>query len=68
MVLYNANFVGGNSLTVTGCTAGVLYKFQIATINAISISTLSSMLQIIAASVPDPPTSLTINNSLTNDI
>ena len=47
-------------MTLIGCIAGTLYTFQISAINIVGTSTPSSTLSILAATVPDPPTALTV--------
>jgi hypothetical protein len=42
MIVRNSNYTGGTSLTVSGCTAGTLYNFKVATINIVGDSVLSS--------------------------
>lgn len=51
----------GNQITFTknsGLSAGVTYKFKVKAVNTIGTGPLSSELPVIAASVPDAPTSL----------
>jgi hypothetical protein len=43
---------------VAGLLAGTTYNFKVAAINRIGNSTLSSVLPILAANKPDPPTEL----------
>jgi hypothetical protein len=46
------------SATVTGLTAGVNYKFVIQSRNVINFSDYSSAVSVLAAQIPDEPTSL----------
>ena len=39
--VYYANYIGGTSLTITGCTSGTTYNFVIAAINSIGTSVAS---------------------------
>ena len=63
--VYNAAYTS-NSLTVTGLVAGTTYKFKVAATNSIGSSAFTSEFPIVAASVPGPPTDLTIDTTLTN--
>ena len=54
------------SLTVTSLTPGVRYKFNVQARNIIGFSSLSSELNVLAAQIPDPPTDLANNPSITN--
>lgn len=47
--------ITGLTYTKTGVTAGTTYQFKIAARNAVGLSTLSSALSVLAASVPATP-------------
>jgi hypothetical protein len=54
------------SLTLTNLTSGRTYKFVIAAKNSIGTSNFTSELSIFAATVPDPPKSITRDNANIN--
>ena len=49
MTVKEANYNGGTSLLVTGCTAGTTFKFQVAAINSVGTSILSAQFTIVAS-------------------
>ena len=53
-----ATGITGTSYTVTSLTTGTAYWFEVRARNVIGYSDLSVGLSIIAAELPDPPTSL----------
>ena len=55
-------------MIATGLTAGTTYSFKVAAINIVGTSTPSSLLSILAATVPEPPTDLTIDTAYTSAI
>ena len=62
MVDWDAAYTGGTNLIVTALIPSTTYNFQIASINSVGTSTLTSVVQINTstnATVPDPPTALT---------
>ena len=54
------------SAIVTGLTAGTSYKFYVKARNVIGQSTQSSEVTILAAQIPDAPTSLANNVAVTS--
>ena len=54
------------SVTVTGLTPGVTYTFYVQARNRVGYSPNSDTVQVLAAQVPDAPTSFADNKSVTN--
>lgn len=52
--------------TVTGLTAGVVYNFKVQSRNIVNYSDFSDSIAVLAAQVPDAPTSLSDVPSVTN--
>ena len=67
LTVYHANYIGGTSLTIIGCTSGRTYNFVIAAINSIGTSVASYVFSILAATVPDPPINLIKDEENTNE-
>jgi hypothetical protein len=52
------NDIVANTITVTGLTPGVTYSFFIQSRNLVGYSAYSSTIEVLAAQIPDAPTSL----------